>query len=227
MDEGASLLAGCDYLDAQMVARRWRQFRLQAGDVLLSTSASLGRVAVVGESEVGAIPYTGIIGFRPRSERILARFIPYALMAPSFKRQVEAMGVGSVMRHFGPMHLRQMTLDLPPVGQQEAIADVLGSLGDKMEANRQLAEQCDIAWRILLQTVVDGQVVPLADLADFVNGGAFTKGASGSGKMVVRIAELNSGPSRSTVYNDIEVKPERLANPGDLLFAWSGSLAGC
>jgi type I restriction enzyme S subunit len=84
--------------------------------------------------------------------------------------------------------------------------------------------QCDAAWQVLLQTIADGREVPLSDLADFVNGGAFTKGASGSGKMVVRIAELNSGPSRSTVYNNIEVKADRLASPGDLLFAWSGSL---
>ena len=42
--------------------------------------------------------------------------------------------------------------------------------------------------------------------------------------MVVRIAELNSGPGGSTVYNDVSVDEENLARPGDLLFAWSGSL---
>lgn len=42
--------------------------------------------------------------------------------------------------------------------------------------------------------------------------------------MVIRIAELNSGPSGSTVYNDIPVHNENTALPGDLLFAWSGSL---
>jgi type I restriction enzyme S subunit len=41
---------------------------------------------------------------------------------------------------------------------------------------------------------------------------------------VVRIAELNSGIGDSTVYNDIEVADEHLARPGDLFFAWSGSL---
>jgi type I restriction enzyme S subunit len=42
--------------------------------------------------------------------------------------------------------------------------------------------------------------------------------------MVVRIAEINSGPSGSTVFNDIEVPDVHLARPGDVLFAWSGSL---
>jgi type I restriction enzyme, S subunit len=62
------------------------------------------------------------------------------------------------------------------------------------------------------------------DIARYVNGGAFTKGASGKGRMVIRIAELNSGPGGSTVYSDIDVAPDHLARPGDLLFAWSGSL---
>jgi type I restriction enzyme S subunit len=42
--------------------------------------------------------------------------------------------------------------------------------------------------------------------------------------MVVRIAEINNGPGSSTVYNDIDVLEKHLARPGDVLFAWSGSL---
>ena len=64
----------------------------------------------------------------------------------------------------------------------------------------------------------------IADLARYVNGRAFTKGATGTGRMVIRIAELNSGPGGSTVYHDIAAAPENIAHPGDLLFAWSGSL---
>jgi type I restriction enzyme S subunit len=61
-------------------------------------------------------------------------------------------------------------------------------------------------------------------IARFVNGKAFTKGATGTGRVVVRIAELNSGLGGSTVYNDIDVPEDHVARPGDLLFAWSGSL---
>ena len=42
--------------------------------------------------------------------------------------------------------------------------------------------------------------------------------------MVIRIAELNSGPGGSTIYSDIDVASEHVAQAGDLLFAWSGSL---
>jgi type I restriction enzyme S subunit len=68
------------------------------------------------------------------------------------------------------------------------------------------------------------EVKTIEDIARYVNGRAFTKGASGTGRMVIRIAELNSGPGGSTVYSDIAAEPENVAQPGDLLFAWSGSL---
>ncbi|MEV4198501.1 restriction endonuclease subunit S [Micromonospora globbae] len=139
LKRGASLLDGCNYLDPEMVERRWSHFRLSAGDVLLSTSASLGEVAVVDETAQGAVPYTGIVAFRPRSSRIHLRFVQLALTAPSFKRQIEAMGVGSVMRHFGPSHLRQMKIALPPLERQLAIADVIEALDDKIAVNERIS----------------------------------------------------------------------------------------
>src|SRR4030067_1109943 len=40
----------------------------------------------------------------------------------------------------------------------------------------------------------------IAGIAGYVNGRNFTAGATGRGRMVIRIAELNSGPGPSTVY---------------------------
>ena len=67
---------------------------------------------------------------------------------------------------------------------------------------------------------------PLSSIAEFVNGRNFTKDATGTGRMIIRIAELsNGGPTGSTVWNDLPRTAEQyLANPGNILFAWSGSL---
>lgn len=115
---------------------------------------------------------------------------------------------------------------LPSLYEQRAIAEMLGALDDKIAANDSLISTADELakweWNRSLYDEID--IIPLSSLARFVNGRAFTKGASGTGRVVVRIAELNSGIGGSTVYNDIEVDDDNLARPGDLLFAWSGSL---
>jgi type I restriction enzyme S subunit len=152
LERGASLLDGCNFLDPTVVERRWSHFALQKGDILLSTSASLGRIALVSEAGVGAIPYTGIIRMRPRDERVFAPFIRYLLEGPDFQWQAEVAGAGSVIRHFGPMHLRRMTVRLPPPSEQRAIAHILGTLDDKIELNRRMNETLEAMARAIFKS---------------------------------------------------------------------------
>ena len=151
LNKGYSVLEGCNYLDPNSVAKRWNQFRLELGDILLSSSASLGRIAVVGEEGIGAIPYTGIIRMRPRDSTIYGPFIRYLLEGPHFQQQSEMVGVGSVIRHFGPTHLRQMTLKVPPLPEQRRIAHILGTLDDKIELNRRMNQTLEQMARAIFQ----------------------------------------------------------------------------
>lgn len=134
---------------------------------------------------------------------------------------------GSVQPMLNRNYIANIPVAIPSFGEQQRIAGVLGALDDKIESNQNLTE-------IILSLIgaqIDyelsdgsGDLFPVSELAKFVNGGAYTKEASGTGRMVIRIADLNSGPSASTIYNDIDVPGDRLAHFGDLLMSWSGSL---
>lgn len=167
LERGAPLLAGCNYLDPEKVALKWNHFRLELGDVLLSTSATLGRVAEVDASAVGAVPYTGIIRMRPRTTDLDRRFIRYLLQGPHFQEQVRAMGVGSVMNHFGPSHLRSMTVLLPDVREQRLITDVLVALDDKIDMNRRVADGAE--------ALAATEMAVAADNAEWVELGEITE----------------------------------------------------
>ncbi|MER7866992.1 restriction endonuclease subunit S [Streptomyces cellulosae] len=174
LKRNSSLLTGCNFLDSEAVEKRWAHFRLREGDVLLSTSASLGEVAQVDASGVGAVAYTGIIRFRPKNSMVDPVFIQFMLTSPSFKHQIEAMGVGSVLKHFGPTHLRQMTVDVPPVPDQRAIAAVLGALDDKIAVNERVATTAiDLAESIYVHAAESAtwQSVKLVDAARWMSGG--------------------------------------------------------
>lgn len=168
LKKGANLLDGCNYLDEEMASSRWDHFRVDSGDVLLSTSASLGEVAVVDESAVGGVPYTGIIRFRPNSGRIISEFVQFALTAPTFKRQIEEMGVGSVMRHFGPTHLAKMTINLPSVRLQAGIATVLGAFDGKIAVNNRIAGTGEALAVALCSDDRWSRKIPLVDIVEHV-----------------------------------------------------------
>ena len=122
--------------------------------------------------------------------------------------------------------LYALKIAVPNLDEQRGIAATLGALDDKIESNRRLVGIVEdlIPSKVDATLGEEQEKIPVSGLAEFVNGGAYTKGASGTGRMVIRIAELNSGPGASTVYNDIEVPEDKTAEPGDILMAWSGSL---
>lgn len=133
--EGTTVkLEGCNFLDKNKVSQKWAHFALQEGDLLISTSASLGRVSIVGPEAVGAIAYTGIIRFRSKSEKLDQNFLRAFLSSSVFVQQAEQMATGSVIRHFGPTHLKQMAIILPSLHEQVLIANIFDSFDKRISA---------------------------------------------------------------------------------------------
>lgn len=133
---------------------------------------------------------------------------------------------GSVQPMLNRNYIAGISINLPPIEEQTAIATMLRSLDDKIAANQTSISKIDEILRALWQKELSlsNIDVPLSSLASFINGKAFTKGASGTGRVVVRIAEMNSGIGGKTVFSDFDADPDNEVNPGDLLFSWSGTL---
>lgn len=158
LKSGVSVLAGCDYLDPDMVAKKWAQFALEPGDTLLSTSATLGLVTVVEEEGRGAIPYTGIIRMRSQPGGLTSRLIRHFLESRTFQEQVEAMGVGSVIRHFGPSHLKTMSIVVPAQAIQAAASDALAPIDAHVTAARRESATLAALRDALLPQLLSGSL---------------------------------------------------------------------
>ena len=120
-------LEGCNYLDVGMVAQKWEHFRLDLGDIVISSSASLDKIAIVDNEAVGAIPYTGLIRFK-MSEAIAPGFFVYFIKSPFYIAQINRYKTGGTIKHYGPTHLKQMVLPLPPLAEQKRIVARLEEL---------------------------------------------------------------------------------------------------
>jgi type I restriction enzyme S subunit len=221
-----------DYAGARHTSQAAYETRLtdksrpRIGDVLLTKDGSIGRVAVCDRDQVCINQSVALL----RSNDLIApEFLGYLLQAPLYQERMERDSGGSTIKHIYITRVDKMPIMVPPVREQLAITSVLAALDDKIAVNRRITITADKVSGELFRhaTLTSPERFTeraLSDTAEFINGRAFTKGATGTGRMVVRIAEMNSGPGSSTVYNDIEVPEQHLARPGDVLFAWSGSL---
>lgn len=120
-------LNGCNYLDPAMVKEKWNHFRLEKGDIVISTSASMDKISEVTKEAEGAIPYTGQIRFKMYNG-FDKRFFVYFIQSPFYTHQIEAQAAGAAIKHYGPSHLRKMLIPLPPLAEQKRIVDKLNKL---------------------------------------------------------------------------------------------------
>lgn len=203
----------------------------RAGDIVLTTKGTVGRVAMM-PSEGPRFAYSPqLCYFRPSADSPLKpRYLYYWFKSTEFWTQADALKGQTDMADFLSLSdIHSLKLRLPSPEQQTRVIDILGALDDKLTVNEHITATADELsaefFRHAVLTSPDWFTEQaLSETAEFINGRAFTKDATGTGRMVVRIAEINSGPGSSTVYNDIVVPENHLARPGDVLFAWSGSL---
>jgi len=129
----SSILSGCDFLCAEKVRTKWNHFRLKRGDILLSASATLGRMRSVDIEGEGCIAYTGIIRFRSLEGLLKQEFLKYSIDSPYFQDQVLSLGTGSVLNHFGPSHLKKVQLTVPALKIQMKFSNFVRSLNQQIE----------------------------------------------------------------------------------------------
>lgn len=205
-------------------------YELALGDVVIAMdrpwiSAGL-KWSIVRDADLPALLVQRVARLRTKSEDLDQGFLAAVIGSKPFTDYVISVQTGSAVPHISGGQIGNFELRLPPLAEQRAIAATLGALDAKIEWNRRLIDLIPqiIRARVLEALAKHSVSSPVSALASFINGGAYTKGAAGFGRMVIRIAELNSGPGGSTVYNDIEVPDAKTARAGDILMAWSGSL---
>lgn len=209
------------------------EFNLSPGDVLLAMTCQTAGGEILGIP--GIVPDDGQTYLHNQRlgkvevldpERVDLPFVFQLARWNVFNQHLFATASGSKILHTSPRRIEDFRFDIPPLEEQRAIAATLGALDNKIESNRRTIALIPQLVRARVNASISraSDRIAVAELARFVNGGAYTKGATGTGRMVVRISDLNSGPSGSTVYNDIDVPDEKTARAGDILMSWSGSL---
>ena len=130
--------------------------------------------------------------------------------------------------------VKNISVNLPPLGQQKKIANTLGSLDEKIELNRRMNETLEQLGQALFRHYfVDNSEAkswdkkPLDEIANFLNGLAMQKYPKINGQPtlpVIKIREMSSGITDSTDIVSANIPEEYIIRDGDLLFSWSGTL---
>ncbi len=129
--------------------QRIQKSRLTPGDVVIVRTGKPGACSVVPDWLPDA-NCSDLVIVRCGKE-LNNRFLAYYVNTVA-SGHVSAHLVGAVQQHFNVGSARTLLLNLPPLPEQKRIANILGSLDDKIELNRRMNETLEAMARALFQS---------------------------------------------------------------------------
>lgn len=120
------------------------------GDVVLTTEAPLGEVAQLDGRKIALAQR--VITLRGKENFLDNTFLKYLLMSHDVQHQLDGRGTGTTVKGIKQSELRKLMLTFPKLGEQKAIAHVLGALDDRIELNRRMNETLEAMAQALFKS---------------------------------------------------------------------------
>lgn len=130
------------------------------GDVLFTTEAPLGNIALVDREDIALAQR--IIRFRMRSDFFHSRFTLYAMLSDYFQSQLKSLSTGSTAEGLKASKLSVLRLVAPPVSEQQEIAAFLdavcGQMDDLLATTEKVITRLTEYRQALITSAVTGKI---------------------------------------------------------------------
>lgn len=104
-------LSTANMISVEEANGKYAHFMLKEGDIVVSTSGTLGRSQIIRKAHLPLCLNTSVIRFWPK-EPYYYSFMYCYIISNEFLHNLDVMATGSAQRNFGPMHLRQIDIDI-------------------------------------------------------------------------------------------------------------------
>jgi len=145
----------CQFVKIEDFTGKYEHFLLNEGDIVVSSSGTLGKLAVVREQDLPLMLNTSVIRYRTSyPEHLLQSYLKSYLQSQHFFRQIESAKTGSAIFNYGPSHLKQMKIVVAPPAEQRRIVAKLEKLLGKVEACQQRLAKVPVILKRFRQAVL-------------------------------------------------------------------------
>ena len=152
--KGGRILEPTEFIPFEDYDERMVRGIPQPGDIVITTEAPLGEVGQLDNRKVSI--GQRLITLRGKKGLIDNNFLKYLLMSDYVQNQLKARETGTTVSGIKQKELRKIKLPVPNLQTQIKIAEILSSLDEKIELNRQTNIILDaIAQAIFKEWFVD------------------------------------------------------------------------
>lgn len=137
---GRLTLSERSYTDEAHFAERVRRAAPRPGDLVITREAPMGEVCMIPEGVECCLGQRMVL-LRPDQRKVDPRYLLYALQSERVQHEIHVSeGTGSTVSNLRIPLLEQLPIPMRPLQEQRFIAEILGSLDDKIDLNRKMRE---------------------------------------------------------------------------------------
>jgi len=148
---GSLEMDGCSFV-TEDTAEDAQEFRTKSGDILIAMTGYVGDVALVRNNQHMLVNQRVGKFIIKKPELLDPRFFFSFLRAPSTRRELESRGYGSAQPNISPSLIHGIEMPLPPIEQQRIIANILGTLDDKIDLNHNMNQTLEATARTIFES---------------------------------------------------------------------------
>jgi type I restriction enzyme, S subunit len=230
IQDGKLRLTHARYISEEMY-RRWMPIRTKRDDVLLTSEAPLGRVALVQDDNPLVLGQR-LFGLRGKRGVLDSVFLYYALQTQAAQSELLGRATGTTVAGIRQSELVGLRINSPSFTEQQSIAAVLRALDDKIAINEKiLIKSRDLMRLKYLHSSRSGvEPVAIGAIAKVFDGPHATPTKTESGPWFLSISSLSDGrlvleESAHLAEPDFEKWTRRVTpTVGDVLFSYETRL---
>lgn len=212
---------------------KWtRRGTLEVGDVILTREAPMGEVGIIKRNDVRYFLGQRTLRLRPISNVLNNEFLYYYLQGPYMQQQIGFNeGTGATVSNIRIPILLNMRMELPSLGYQSEIVNILGAIDSKIELNQQINKNLLRLSKFYFKSFTHCLEMREGSLSEYVK--SIDKGISyksenlvknfvdkSDAKMFLSLANFDLGgffKYGKMKWYDGPYKEKHLVNPGDII----------
>lgn len=146
-----------NHLSIKEVNDKYNHFLLEEGDFIMASSGvTWGKIAEVHKEHLPLCLNTSIIKLKPKNEKLHKNYLWFFIKSDKFRTQIARVITGSAQPNFGPSHLKNIQIPVPPLEEQKRIATLLDIADALRQKDKELLQKYDaLAQSLFLEMFGD------------------------------------------------------------------------
>ena len=138
--------------------KRLQAYSLEVGDIVFSRVGSVDRNALIRKEEEGWLFSGRLLRVRPDQKRVNSPYLSYVFHTESFRNSVLAVAVGQTMASLNTKILKDLTVLLPSLEEQTAIATILSDMDTELAALEARRDKTRALKQGMMQELLTGRI---------------------------------------------------------------------